>query len=140
MAEGELDLSQLSDLTDVEVIRRLSSLRGVGEWTAEMLLIFSLERPDVVSRGDLAIRRGMMTLYGRKTLDNETFKVLRVHVLEESVEVCALDDPGRVIVWQASEWSRCEPLRGGGRPPAQEQPPEKKPEKRQGNRREKRKA
>lgn len=73
VAEGELDLSQLSDLTDAEVIRRLSSLRGVGEWTAEMLLIFSLERPDVVSRGDLAIRRGMMTLYGRKTLDNETF-------------------------------------------------------------------
>ena len=56
------------------MIQRLSSLRGVGRWTAEMLLIFSLERPDVVSGGDLAIRRGMMTLYGRKTLDDDAFR------------------------------------------------------------------
>ncbi len=52
---------------------RAPSLKGVGEWTAEMLLM-SMERPDVVSKGDLAIRRGMMTLYGRKTLDVETFR------------------------------------------------------------------
>lgn len=73
VAEGQLDMPALWSLPDAEVIGRLSSLRGVGRWTAEMLLIFSMERPDVVSRGDLAIRRGMMTLYGRKTLDNETF-------------------------------------------------------------------
>ncbi len=74
VAEGELELSTLWPLTDAEVIRQLSSLRGVGEWTAEMMLIFSMERPDVVSRGDLAIRRGMMALYDRKTLDNESFR------------------------------------------------------------------
>lgn len=73
VAEGEIDLSALPDLPDAEVIRQLSSLHGVGEWTAEMMLIFSMERPDVVSKGDLAIRRGMMTLYGRKTLDNDAF-------------------------------------------------------------------
>jgi DNA-3-methyladenine glycosylase II len=73
VAEGELELSALWTLPDAEVIRRLSSLRGVGEWTAEMMLIFSLERPDVVSKGDLAIRRGMMTMYGRRTLDNDAF-------------------------------------------------------------------
>ncbi len=73
VAAGEIDLSSLAELPDGDVIRRLSSLRGVGEWTAEMLLIFSMERPDVVSRGDLAIRRGMMTLYGRKTLDDDAF-------------------------------------------------------------------
>jgi 3-methyladenine DNA glycosylase/8-oxoguanine DNA glycosylase len=73
-AEGEIDLQRLGDLPDAEVIRRLSSLKGVGRWTAEMLLIFSLERPDVVSGGDLAIRRGMMTLYGRKTLDDGAFR------------------------------------------------------------------
>jgi len=89
------------------------------------------------------LRRKMPKIGKNVTLDGETFKVLRVHVLEESVEVCALDDPGRVIIWQASEWSRCEPLRGGGRPPGQEQQQQqqvKQPEKRQGNRREKRKA
>lgn len=74
VAEGEVDLEALGDLPDAEVIQRLSSLRGVGRWTAEMLLIFSLERPDVVSGGDLAIRRGMMTLYGRKTLDDDSFR------------------------------------------------------------------
>ncbi|GAB1487169.1 DNA-3-methyladenine glycosylase [Aminivibrio sp.] len=70
---GDLDLGALQDLSDEEVIERLSSLRGVGRWTAEMLLIFSMKRPDVLSYGDLAIRRGIMTLYGHKTLDRERF-------------------------------------------------------------------
>ena len=73
-AEGTLDLAALHYLPDEEVIERLSSLRGVGPWTAEMLLIFSMERPDVLSYGDLAIRRGIMTLYGHKTLDRERFE------------------------------------------------------------------
>ena len=72
--QGDLDLAALGDLSDEEVIERLSSLRGVGRWTAEMLLIFSMERPDVLSHGDLAIRRGIMTLYGHKTLDKERFE------------------------------------------------------------------
>lgn len=74
VSAGELDLTTLPGLPDEEVVRRLSSLRGVGEWTAEMLLIFSMERPDVVSQGDLAIRRGMMALYGRKILDGDAFR------------------------------------------------------------------
>ena len=76
-AEGALDLAALQNLPDEEVIDRLSSLRGVGRWTAEMLLIFSMERPDVLSYGDLAIRRGIMTLYGHKTLDRERFERYR---------------------------------------------------------------
>ena len=51
----------------------LSALDGVGVWTAEMLLIFSLQRPDVVSWGDLAIRRGMMALYGLNSLTRTQF-------------------------------------------------------------------
>jgi len=70
---GEVDLSRLSELPDEEIIAQLSSLPGVGVWTAEMLLIHSLCRPDVVSWGDLAIRRGMMTLYGLKTLTRIQF-------------------------------------------------------------------
>ena len=80
-------------------------------------------------------------------LDGESFKVIKVHILEERVEVCSLDDPGRVITWQASEWSRCEPVKGGGKPgPAEhaEKAPEKGAAKRAGsrpaNRREKEKA
>lgn len=72
-ARGEVDLSRLPDLADEEIITTLSSLPGVGVWTAEMLLIHSLCRPDVVSWGDLAIRRAVMTLYGLKTLTRIQF-------------------------------------------------------------------
>jgi len=58
-------------MPDDGVIEKLSSLPGIGVWTAEMLLIFSLCRPDVVSWGDLAIRRGMMNLYGLKELSEK---------------------------------------------------------------------
>lgn len=70
---GELDLEALKAMPDDEVIAQLVKLPGVGVWTAEMLLIFSLQRPDVVSYGDLAIRRGMMNLYGLKELPKEKF-------------------------------------------------------------------
>ena len=74
---GVLDFDSLPTFSDAEVIEILSSLNGVGVWTAEMLLIFSLGRPDVVSYGDLAIRRGMMNLYGLKKLSREKFDSYR---------------------------------------------------------------
>lgn len=74
---GELNLSELHELHDGEVIRRLSSLNGIGAWTAEMLLIFSMERPDVVSWTDYGIRQGIMRLYGLKTLTREQFEEYR---------------------------------------------------------------
>jgi 3-methyladenine DNA glycosylase/8-oxoguanine DNA glycosylase len=74
---GDLDLNALRSMTDEEVVRALRSLRGIGEWTAEMMLIFSLGRKDVVSWGDLAIRRGMATLYGSEGLSREDFLRIR---------------------------------------------------------------
>ena len=74
---GDLDLAGLREMPDARVIERLSSLPGIGVWTAEMLLIFSLCRPDVVSWGDLAIRRGMMNLYGLKDLSKKQFDRFR---------------------------------------------------------------
>jgi DNA-3-methyladenine glycosylase II len=73
VARGHPDLAALPALPDDEVIARLTALDGVGVWTAEMMLIFSMQRPDVVSWGDLAIRRGMMRLYGKATLDRAAF-------------------------------------------------------------------
>ena len=70
---GDFDISRLYDMDDEDVIRQLVSLKGVGRWTAEMLLTFSMERPDVLSYGDLAIRRGVMKLYGLQTLTEEQF-------------------------------------------------------------------
>ena len=77
VAAGNLDLAGLHELPDDEVIARLTALNGVGVWTAEMLLIFSLERPDVVSWGDLAIRRGIMRLYGKEAIDRAAFERYR---------------------------------------------------------------
>ena len=74
---GEIDFARLHEMADVEIIDQLSSLRGVGVWTAEMILLFSLSRPDVVSWGDQAIRRGMMNLYGLKSLTKEQFDRFR---------------------------------------------------------------
>jgi len=75
---GDLVFSRFSELPDNTIIEQLTSLHGVGVWTAEMLLIFSLERPDVVSWNDLAIRRGMMSLYGLATLSREEFDRYRM--------------------------------------------------------------
>ena len=77
MATGELDLAGLVALPDDLVDRRLSTVPGLGRWSAEMFLIFSLERPDIVSWGDLAIRRGMMNLYGLSSLSRDQFEEYR---------------------------------------------------------------
>jgi 3-methyladenine DNA glycosylase/8-oxoguanine DNA glycosylase len=68
-----IDFDSFPSKTDDEIIQELTAIKGVGVWTAEMILIFSLMRPNVVSYGDLAIRRGMMTLYGLKELPKEKF-------------------------------------------------------------------
>lgn len=71
---GEVDFDTLHLMPDGEIINKLSSLHGVGVWTVEMLLIFSLNRLDIVSYKDLAICRGMMKLYGLKELSKEKFE------------------------------------------------------------------
>jgi DNA-3-methyladenine glycosylase II len=59
----DLTPSGLADLDDGTVVDRLTEIRGIGEWTAEMYLIFVLDRPDVLPLGDLAVRRGIESLY-----------------------------------------------------------------------------
>ncbi len=62
--EGELELERLTELSDAEVIEEIVAVRGLGVWTAEMFLIFHLERPDVLSGGDLGIRKAVQIEYG----------------------------------------------------------------------------
>ena len=61
--ERDYSREGMADLTDEEVVDVLTEIRGVGEWTAHMYLLFVLERPDVLPLGDLAIRRGIEDLY-----------------------------------------------------------------------------
>ena len=70
---GEFDIDALHDMTDEEVIAALSSLNGIGVWTAEMLMIFSMGRKNIVSFGDLAIIRGIRMLYRHRNIDREKF-------------------------------------------------------------------
>ncbi len=56
---GGLDLNALDGLSDEDVVRRLTELRGIGVWTAQMFLIFSLGRPDVFPYGDLGVRQAL---------------------------------------------------------------------------------
>lgn len=70
---GELNLEELTDLPDEEVCRRLSSLPGIGVWTAEMLMTFSMQRPDIMSSGDLAILRGLRMLHHHRRITPQLF-------------------------------------------------------------------
>lgn len=63
-ADGRLDPKQLVRLGDDELIEAVTVVPGIGEWTAHMLLMFSLARPDVLPVGDYGVRKGMQTLYG----------------------------------------------------------------------------
>jgi 3-methyladenine DNA glycosylase/8-oxoguanine DNA glycosylase len=63
LADGSLSPRRLSRLSDEEVLRELTAVRGVGEWTAQIFLMFTLYRPDVLPVGDLGLRRGMQILF-----------------------------------------------------------------------------
>lgn len=65
-------------ICQIQVINKLMTLNGIDKWTAEMMLINAMERRDVVSWGDIAIRRGMMKLYGLSTLTKEQFEQYRL--------------------------------------------------------------
>ena len=70
----EFDINSINELTNEEIIKKLTALKGIGVWTAEMILIFCLQRPDVLSFGDLAIHRGMRMLYHHKDIDRKRFE------------------------------------------------------------------
>jgi DNA-3-methyladenine glycosylase II len=61
---GELDLAQLPQESNEEVIRKLTWVKGIGKWTAEMFIMFTLGRPDVFSLGDLGLRNAVERWYG----------------------------------------------------------------------------
>jgi len=61
---GELELDRLEELSDEEAIEEIVAVRGLGQWTAEMFLLFHLQRPDVLSSGDLGIRKAIQVEYG----------------------------------------------------------------------------
>ena len=71
---GEFVADALRAFDDTDVVRSLTALKGIGVWTAEMLMIFCLQRPDVMSYGDLAIHRGLRMLYHHRNIDRKLFE------------------------------------------------------------------
>jgi DNA-3-methyladenine glycosylase II len=73
VVSGELELDKLHELPDDEVAREVTAVKGLGQWTADMFLIFHLGRPDVLPVGDLGVRRAVERAYGLEALpDAET--------------------------------------------------------------------
>jgi DNA-3-methyladenine glycosylase II len=63
VSSGELELERMNELDDDDVIAELVAVKGLGDWSAHMFLIFHLERPDVLPVGDLGVRRAIMNAY-----------------------------------------------------------------------------
>ncbi len=84
--DGSLPLDTIPSMGDEEVVRVLDALPGIGRWTAEMLLIFSLNRQNVLSYDDLGIRKGLMRIYGLETLSRAEFE----HYRQKFTPYCSL--------------------------------------------------
>ena len=71
VASGRLRLDELDGLSDEEAVARLAEVRGVGRWTAEIFLIFTMGRLDVLPAGDLWFRKGIKEAYSTRLIPNE---------------------------------------------------------------------
>jgi DNA-3-methyladenine glycosylase II len=71
VSDGDVQLSSIGRLPDEQVIEQLTQVKGIGRWTAQMFLIFSLGRPDVFPHDDLGVRVAIRDRYGLKDLPNK---------------------------------------------------------------------
>jgi DNA-3-methyladenine glycosylase II len=74
---GTLNIGELKNKSDNEIIKELSKLKGIGQWTAEMIMIFCLQRSDILSCNDLAIQRGLRMLYHHRDINKNIFEKYR---------------------------------------------------------------
>ncbi len=100
LVEHDIDFVALSDLSDEQVIDTLTAVVGIGRWTAEMYLLFSLGRADVLAVDDLAIRVGSMTILGLS--ERPTPKQLKVAAQGWSPHLSAAS----LLLWAHYGWLR----------------------------------
>ena len=95
--EGSLTFSELQNWNDADVIKHLTGIKGIGEWSAQMFLMFQLERIDILPSGDLGIRKGMQIAYQLSETPNE----------KECKEIAEKWTPYRTIgswyMWKATD-------------------------------------
>ena len=92
---------RLAGMTDEDIIGLLTPLPGIGQWTAEMFLIFCLGRPDVFSFGDLALRAGAERLAGRKLEDHE--------LLARAASWAPWRSVAALYLWKVAHWKDTPP-------------------------------
>ena len=93
----KLPLSKFDQMTDEEVQESLLRVKGIGPWTCEMFLMFTLARPDVFSSGDLGLKKGILKVYKLKTLP-------RINKLEKMVAKWSpYKSYASRILWQSIE-------------------------------------
>jgi len=71
--DGTFNPDDIWQMSDEDAIKALSSLKGIGVWTAEMILLFCMQRPDIFSYDDLAIQRGLRMVYHHRRIDRKLF-------------------------------------------------------------------
>lgn len=76
--DGTVQLNELESMTDQEIIDHLVKVKGIGKWTAEMLLMFTFERPDVFPVDDLGIQKAMCRLYNLRPTKTLKVRMLRI--------------------------------------------------------------
>lgn len=74
---GAFDLTAVERMSDEDAIEALRALKGIGVWTAEMILLFCMQRPDIFSYDDLAIQRGLRMVYHHREIDRTLFEKYR---------------------------------------------------------------
>jgi len=74
VADRTIDLSKLDNLSNEAIIAELTKVKGIGRWTAEMFLLFTLHRENIFSYGDLGLKNGFSKLYGITTPSNTQIK------------------------------------------------------------------
>ncbi len=74
---GAFDPEGIRQKSDEDAIRELSALKGIGVWTAEMILLFCMQRPNIFSYDDLAIQRGLRMVYHHRKIDRKLFEKYR---------------------------------------------------------------
>ncbi|MGI6081207.1 MAG: DNA-3-methyladenine glycosylase family protein [Candidatus Avilachnospira sp.] len=109
--KGEFDPEEIALLPDDNAIEKLVSLKGIGVWTAEMILLFCLQRPNIFSFDDLAIKRGLRMVYHHRDINKNLFEKYR----RRFSPYCSV---ASLYLWAAA---------GGAIPELRDHAPKKKP-------------
>lgn len=102
--DGTINEKQFSKMSSQDVIDHLVQVKGVGVWTAQMLLIFTLNRPDILPTGDLAIQKGFQILYGLKAKPNKK------HMEKLASPWMAEATAGSWYLWRVADEAKKAPL------------------------------